>query len=77
MADGPSKRGANRERVRLFALGALAVLALLIAVLNSEKVKVDLIFGSGKIPLILVIIGCLVAGAAIDRLLLRWRHRRG
>jgi uncharacterized integral membrane protein len=76
MADRPSERSrSSSEQIRLVALGALTVIAILFAVLNLDEVRVDLIVGSYKIPLILVIVGCLAAGAAIDRLLLRWRHR--
>jgi uncharacterized integral membrane protein len=76
VADGPSDSTRSRsDQIRLIALGAVAVLAILFALLNLDDVKVDLIVGSSKIPLIVVILGCLAAGAAIDRLLLRWRHR--
>ena len=76
MADGPETTRSRSEQARLIGLGAVAVLAILFAILNLDDVKVDLIFGSTDIPLFFVIVGCLVAGAAIDRLLLRWRERR-
>jgi len=71
----PETSRTRTEQIRLLVLGALVALAILFAVLNLDDVKVDLIFGSSEIPLIFVIVGCLAAGAAIDRLLLRWRHR--
>jgi uncharacterized integral membrane protein len=80
MADRSEDTSPPRDRtdqIRTLALGALIVLAILFALLNLEKVKVDLILGSPRIPLILVILACLAAGVAIDRLLLRRRHRSG
>jgi uncharacterized integral membrane protein len=78
MADQPSDK---RERSltddpRQLLLGALILLAVLFAVLNLDKVKVDLIVSSPRIPLIVVILACLALGAAIERLLARRsRHR--
>jgi uncharacterized integral membrane protein len=71
-AESPRTR---REQARLIALGAVAVLAVVFALLNLDDVKVDLILGSGEIPLFFVIVGSVAAGIAIDRLLLRWRRR--
>ena len=80
MADRPPETPAQRNRsdqARQLALGALILLAVLIALLNLDKVKVDLIFGSPKWPLIVVILACLALGAAIDRLWIRYAaHRR-
>ena len=64
------------DQARQLALGALIALAVLFALLNLDKVKVDLIFGSPKCPLIVVIVGCLALGAAIDRLWIRHAARR-
>jgi uncharacterized integral membrane protein len=78
MADQPSDK---RERIRIeeprrLLLGGLIVLAVLFAVLNLDRVKVDLIVKSSRIPLLFVIVACLALGAAIDRLLMRRsRHR--
>jgi uncharacterized integral membrane protein len=63
------------DQTRQLVLGALIVLAVLFALLNLDKVEVDLILDSPKIPLIIVIVGCLALGAAIDRLVIR--HRKG
>ena len=73
MADRPPDSPRRSEQTRSILLGALIVLALLFALLNLDKVDVDLIVGSPRIPLIIVIVGCLAAGAAIDRL---YQHRR-
>lgn len=66
---------ADPERRRQLVLGALIALAAVFALLNLDKVEVDLILDSPRIPLIVVIVGCLALGAAIDRLVIR--HRRG
>jgi uncharacterized integral membrane protein len=61
----------RREQGRLLGLGALIVLAVLFALLNLDRVRIDLIFGSPRWPLIVVIVACLALGAAIDRLWIR------
>jgi uncharacterized integral membrane protein len=78
MADQPSeKRERSRtEEPRQLLLGGLMVLAVLFALLNLDKVKVDLIVSSPRIPLLFVILACLVLGAAIDRLLMRRSRQR-
>jgi uncharacterized integral membrane protein len=75
MADRPPDAPRRTEQTRSILLGALILLAILFALLNLDKVEVDLIFGSPRIPLIIVIVGLLAAGAAIDRLYLHRRHR--
>jgi uncharacterized integral membrane protein len=79
MADRPPETPQEpnrREQARLLGLGALIVLAALFALLNLDKVKVDLIFDSPRWPLIVVIVACLALGAAIDRLWIRYEARR-
>jgi len=44
---------------------ALAVLATLFAVLNVNQVEVNWIFGSGKAPLIIVIVISLIVGIVL------------
>ena len=51
----------------------LAVLVTLFAVLNTGKVKVDWIFGSGEAPLIIVIVVSLLVGV----ILTHFAERRG
>ncbi|HEU4703082.1 MAG TPA: LapA family protein [Conexibacter sp.] len=65
----------KRERARRLAIGILAAAALLFAVLNFEDVKVDLLFGSVTMPLVVVIAGCLLIGGLIGAYLGR-RGRR-
>jgi uncharacterized integral membrane protein len=60
----PSVRG-RREQVRTGALVVLAVLITLFAVFNLKEVKVDWIFGSGKAPLIVVIVISLLVGIVL------------
>jgi uncharacterized integral membrane protein len=55
-------RPSNREMLRTGGLVVLAVLMTLFAVLNLEKVEVNWIFGSGKAPLIIVIVVSLLVG---------------
>jgi putative membrane protein len=59
--------------VRTGALVVLAVLVTLFAVLNVEEVKVNWIFGSGKAPLIIVIVVSLLVGV----ILTHFAERRG
>jgi uncharacterized integral membrane protein len=55
----------KRERGRTVAMVVLAILITVFAVLNLEDVHVDWIFGSGKAPLIVVIVISLVVGIVI------------
>jgi uncharacterized integral membrane protein len=48
-------RRSSRELARTGGLVVLAVLMTLFAVLNLEQVEVDWIFGTGHVPLIVVI----------------------
>jgi uncharacterized integral membrane protein len=63
----------RREVARTSALVVLAVLVTLFAVLNTDKVKVDWIFGSGEAPLIIVIVVSLLVGV----ILTHFAERRG
>jgi uncharacterized integral membrane protein len=63
-ADGESPT--NRERARTVALVVLAVVITLFAVFNLKEVKVDWIVGSGKAPLIIVIIVSVLVGAVLS-----------
>lgn len=68
----------TREVARTALLVGLAVLVTLFAVLNLEKVEVNWIFGSGKAPLIIVIVVSLLVGIVLtyfaDRLASRRRR---
>lgn len=46
-------------------MAGLLILATVFAVLNLGEVKVDWIFGSGRAPLIIVIVISLIAGVLI------------
>jgi uncharacterized integral membrane protein len=70
---GASEQRSRREIVRTSALVVLAVLVTLFAVLNTEQVKVDWIFGSGDAPLIIVIVISLLVGV----ILTHFAERRG
>ncbi len=63
-ADKPARR-TPRERSRTVAMAGLLILATVFAVLNLGEVKVDWIFGSGRAPLIIVIVISLIAGVLI------------
>jgi len=61
----PGEKRTRRERARIVALVVLAVLITLFAVLNGKQVKVNWIAGSGKAPLIIVIVISLLVGIAL------------
>lgn len=54
-----------KERARTGALVALAVLMTLFAVFNLDEVKVHWVFGSGRAPLIIVIVISLLVGIVL------------
>ena len=55
----------SSDRARTGALVVLAVLVTLFAVLNLEEVKVNWIFGSGRAPLIIVIVVSVLVGIVL------------
>jgi uncharacterized integral membrane protein len=55
----------TRETVRTAGLVVLAILITLFAVLNTKEVKVNWVFGSGKAPLIIVIVITLLVGIVL------------
>jgi uncharacterized integral membrane protein len=74
----PSRRGAGKQRgrrelARTSAVVLLAVLVTLFAVLNTDKVRVHWIVGSGDAPLIIVIVISLLVGV----ILTHFAERRG
>jgi uncharacterized integral membrane protein len=71
----PARRS-KRERGRTVVIVALAILITVFAVLNVREVKVDWIFGSGKAPLIIVILVSLVIGILITYAAERRSSRR-
>lgn len=60
-----AERRSRREQTRTGALVVLAVLITLFAVFNFDEVKVHWIFGSGRAPLIIVIVISLLVGVVL------------
>jgi len=76
----PTESGARRstkETARTGSMVALAILITLFAVFNLNEVKVNWIFGSGKAPLIIVIVISLLVGIVLTYAAERIIHRRG
>jgi uncharacterized integral membrane protein len=61
----PTERRSRRETARTVALVVLAVLVTVFAFLNLKEVKVNWIIGSGKAPLIIVIVVSLLLGIVL------------
>jgi uncharacterized integral membrane protein len=59
------ERRNRREMARTGALLILAILITLFAVFNLKEVKVNWVFGSGKAPLIIVIVVSLLVGIVL------------
>jgi uncharacterized integral membrane protein len=64
-AGGLDKRS-RREVARTGALVVLAILITLFAVFNLKEVKVSYVFGSGKAPLIIVIVISVLVGIVLS-----------
>ena len=64
-SEGATDARSRRESTRRVAIAILAAVALLFAVLNFDDVKVDLLFGSVTMPLVIVIAACLLIGGLI------------
>jgi uncharacterized integral membrane protein len=64
---GPGKldKRSRRELARTSALVILAILITLFAVFNLDEVKVSYVFGSGKAPLIVVIVISVLVGIVL------------
>lgn len=60
----------------MIAVAVLVVLAALLALFNLDTVKVSLIFASVRMPLIILIVICLLLGAAIGAVLSRRGDKR-
>jgi uncharacterized integral membrane protein len=72
----PGERRSTSEMVRTGGLVALAVLLTLFAVLNVDSVKVDWIFGSGHVPLIIVIVISVLVGIVLTYLAERLNRKK-
>ncbi len=83
MADSPARQSppdaerSRKDNARRIAIGILGAVALLFAILNFEDVKVDLLFGSVTMPLVIVIAACLLIGGLIGAYLGRRGAKRG
>jgi uncharacterized integral membrane protein len=60
-----AKKRSQREVTRTAALVILAILITLFAVFNLKEVKVSYVFGSGKAPLIIVIVISVLVGIVL------------
>lgn len=69
----PEKRGTPWT---LIALGIVGLYALLLVILNDEKVKVDFLFFSASIRKLVLIILCLGLGFVGGLLFDGWRTKR-
>ena len=74
-APGAPQKRSRRELARTVGLVVLAVFITLFAVLNLGSVEVDWIFGSGTVPLIVVIAVSFLVGVVFTYLAER-RARR-
>ncbi len=72
----PGKRS-QRELARTAALVVLAVLITLFAVFNLDEVKVSYVFGSGRAPLIIVIVISVLFGIVLAYFAERLPRKRG
>jgi uncharacterized integral membrane protein len=69
-------RRTRSERARTAGMVVLAILITLFAVLNLDQVKVNWIIGSGRAPLIIVIVISLLVGIALTYFADRATRRR-
>ncbi len=72
----PRRQRSRAETARIATLVVVAILATLFAVLNAEDVHVNWILGSGKAPLIIVIVSSLLAGIVLAYLADRMQRKR-
>jgi len=77
--EAKTPKAGRRSRGELARSGALVLLAILItlfAVLNLDEVKVDWVFGSGRAPLIIVIVISLLLGIVLTYFVDRMARKR-
>jgi uncharacterized integral membrane protein len=72
----PSTRRSRSEQARTAGLIVLAILGTLFAVLNLKDVTVNWIVGSGKAPLIIVIVVSTLGGMVLSYLADRIARKR-
>lgn len=68
---GDGGKVSKRDRSRTIAVAILGAFATIFALVNLDQVRVHFLFGSARMPLIIVIVGCLLIGAAIGTFLSR------
>jgi uncharacterized integral membrane protein len=56
----------RRERARTAGIVVLAIVLVLFAVKNTSEIKVDWVVGSGKAPVIIVIVVSVLIGAILS-----------
>jgi uncharacterized integral membrane protein len=71
-----TQRRSPKETARTIWLVALAILITLFAVFNLDEVKVHWVFGSGRAPLIIVIVISLLVGIVMTYIAERRTRRR-
>ena len=59
----------------MIVIGVLALYAVIVALLNSEKVKIDFLFFSASVRLLILIFLCLGVGFAVGFFFDRYRRR--
>jgi uncharacterized integral membrane protein len=59
----------------MILVGILALYAVIVALLNSEKVKIDFLFFSASVRLLILIFLCLGVGFAVGFFFDRYRRR--
>jgi uncharacterized integral membrane protein len=79
--DGPSTGSSAPAEKRdtpwtMIIIGVVALYALIVALLNSERVKVDFLFFSANVRLLVLIFLCLGLGFVVGFLFDRWRAGR-
>ena len=69
----------DRANWRTWLFGALAVVVLIVALQNSQDVRVDVLFLTVDAPLIVILLVAVAAGAALGYVapVLRRHHRAG
>jgi uncharacterized integral membrane protein len=75
-ADGSDRAGSRSDNARRIAIGILATVMLVFAILNFDSVKVHLLFATVTMPLVIVIAACLLIGGLIGAYA-GHRRRRG
>lgn len=76
MANGGQNPNDSRGRLRLYALGAAAVLALILIAQNSQKVSFNFFFANTEMPLFFGLVIAFVLGAIVGMLLPHVRASR-